>query len=397
MKTAKTLRNILENPVVQTCLDKSQSIDSLVRKVGGEWSADLVARRPAPAYRESVDGHMVYKGTDLDLFTVMNALAQREAVINIPRYDSMTITKLRDDQRLVSKTNRHGQVFGTIANANVHSFSTRIKDYNVIQTNQKGKEEVGAFRNFALVDPSGRMYDGWRTIEFKATPEEEQFFEEKNLYTMPETIAIKSFVHPNLAMALFGSRYLETKALANRVSDEAKFYRTLAGILRNAGVNLGGSEKPSVKTFVAEDQDLEKVTVESLEAKLVLPEATGEYPLLGIDKNGKLKHYEAVSSNYTTKQNILRFAEKRANGLSYSVGPRINAPVRAVELAFYLDGFKGGLRESGNEKDPAWGIPDWVRNYREGPKTRIEWNALEIAPKVALLYRIKENLVTVKA
>ncbi|MFH0869246.1 MAG: hypothetical protein V1839_03400 [archaeon] len=397
METAKTLKNLLGNPVVQTSLDRTMPIEGTVRKIADDWSADLLARKPAPAYRECAEGYPIYQGTDLDLFTVMNALAQREAIINIPRYDSMTATKLRDDQRVVSKQNRHGQVLGTVSNAKVHSFSTKLKDYNVVQTDPEGRESVGAFRNFALVGQDGQMYSGWHTIEFKATPEEKEFFEDRKLYTVPGTITVHNFVHPNLAMAFLGSRYLATKALSARISEESKFYRDLAGILRDSGVNLGFSEKPeAAKAFLAEDQELEKVTVEALEAKLVLPEATGEYPIYGTDKNGKVKQYSSVPGNYVAKQGILRFAENRAKELSYSIGPKVNAPVRAVELAFYLDGFKG-VRAYGNEKEPSWGTPDWIRGYKEGPRTRVEWNAMKFGPQVALLYRVKETTATVKA
>lgn len=395
MEIAKTLQKILKNTIVEASLDKTRPVDYLVRKTEEAWAADLTARRPAPAYREALDGEPIYKGTDLDLFTVMNALAQREAVINIPSYENMRATKIRPDQRVISKRNRHGQVYGITSNADVHSFSAKVKDYNVVQLLPGGREEVGAFRNFTLVDPTGHMYDGWHRVEFNATPEEQKFFRERELEIVPNLIEINNFVHPNLAMAFFGSRYWATKALANRVADEAKFYRTLASDLRNEGVRLGGIRPAKIRTYDI-DEDLLKVKVKNLEAKLVLPEANGEYPIFGADANGKVKQYAGVPNNYVARQGILRFAEKRANELSYSLGPKVNAPVRAVELAFYLDGFRNSLRYEGNEKDPAWGIPDWTREYKEGPRSKIEWNALEIAPKTALLYRIKGTTVTVK-
>lgn len=395
MEIAKTLRKILENTVVEASLDRTRPIDDLVRKTEEAWAADLTARRPAPAYREALDGEPIYRGTDLDLFTVMNALAQREAVINIPNYENMRATKVRSDQRVISKRNRHGQVYGVTSNADVHSFSAKMKDYNVIQMLPGGREEVGAFRNFTLVDPTGNMYGGWHIIEFNATPEEEKFFRERKLEMMPNYIEINNFVHPNLAMAFFGSRYMATKALASRVADEAKFYRTLASDLRNEGVRLGGIRPAKVRTYDV-DEDLMKVKVKSLEAKLVLPEANGEYPVFGVDANGKAKQYCGVPNNPVARQGILRFAEKRANELSYSLGPKVNAPARAVELAFYQNGFMNGLRYDGNEKDPAWGIPDWTREYKINDRSKIEWNALEIAPKAALLYRIKDTTVTVK-
>lgn len=388
-KVAETLANILENEVVSVALDRSQPIDKVVEEVKKSWSADIWERNPAPAYKEVIEGVQFYKGTDFDLFTAINALAERGAVINIPDYEGIAPKTVREDQRVISSRNRHGQVMGIVANKNTHSFSIKIKDYNVIQTNPDGTETVGAPRNFALVDYSGELHPGWKRIEVRSTPEEDCFYKSKDL-EMGNTVIFENFVHPNLAFAFYGSRYIATKALAERIEDEAKHYRKVASELREEGITLGGRYKPKPRSFT-EEWNTEKIDVENLEAKLVLPEFEGEYPLLGMNEKGKITEYRKMPYSAKGKQNVLRYSEKRAKELSYKIGPQITASVRAVELAFYKNGFESGIRAPGYEKQPGWNIPEWERGYKIG-NGRTEWNALDLGD-VVLAYRIHEKTV----
>lgn len=376
---AKTLRSILDNPVVAQALDRSQPVDGLVEEVQSEWRADLVDRKPAPAYIRGTDGEALYSGTDLDLFTVMVALGDRNAVINIPRYENMRATTLRSDQHVVSKNNRHGQVLGLTSHRNVHSFSTRIKDYNVVQSKPDGKEEVGAYRNFALVGVDGQLHNGWDVIEFKATPEEKKFFEERKLYTVPGTIVVHNFVHPNLANAMYGSPSLSHRALSNRLDDEASFYRGLAGKLRGQGIILSeemgsGSGKP----IFTEKGESESVPVRNIEVLLKMPEFQGSYALRGKDEAGKVVEYEQMPTRKASQEKVLRYAAERANALTYSLAPQVRALTRAVDLAFFLHGGIGG-----GEIKPSWDVPDW----KDTKIKRTEYRALDLGNGVELMYR----------
>jgi len=96
------------------------------------------------------------------------------------------------------------------------------------------------------------------------------------------------------------------------------------------------------------------------------------------------------------KTEVLRYALWVSRKLSRTYGPMVRAPARAVELAFFLYGFRSPVKEPGTEKKPGWAVPDWQRAYREGPRTRINWSMLELNPYVKLLYRIRESTVHVR-
>ena len=397
-RVASTLTEILYNPTVETCLDRSKPIKPVIEEILKTWQVDLDRRRPAPAYREGIDGEPIYRGSDFDMFTFLMALAQRRAVINIPAYERLQPAVLQLNQRVVSRANRHGQIYKVISNNDVHSFSARIKDFNVVEMLPNGREEVGAFRHFSIVDQFGRWNDGWGRLEFRATPTERQYFGDHKLVTYEQPIRFRHFVHPHLAMALYGSRYISTKALANRIRDQADYYRILARQLRDAGVRLG--EPPEEERQVVTYEPIEKgrtMTVPNIEVRLILPEPKGEYPIYSLGKDGKVTRYNSPPTrNYRAMQGVLRYAERVAKDLTFGIGSAIRAPVRAVELAYFQNGFEIGHRlEAGSEKTPAWGIPPWIRDYRESSRHRIRWNALQLAeePDIFLMYRVRETTV----
>ena len=165
-RVAKTLTEILNNPIMEIILDRSRDIETIIEEVNNWWGFDLYSRKPGVAYRDE-NGST----TDLDLSCFLYELARRNAVINIPEYKSMRATKLKEGQALVSKNNRHGQILGLTANKDVFSFSLRIKDMNVI--NSSG---VGDYRNFSITDLDGDFYEGWGNLEFKIKPTPLTFF-----------------------------------------------------------------------------------------------------------------------------------------------------------------------------------------------------------------------------
>jgi len=389
---AETLANILENPVVKTSLDRSSDIEDAVTEVKEAWMVDLDSRNPAPAYKETIDGVPVYQGTDLDLFTFINALADRKAVINLPNYERIAPKTVRSDQRLISNKNRHGQILGVVANKETHSFNVRINDYQVVQVQADGRETVGAPRNFALVDYGGEWNDGWHKIEFKPDAKENYFLNTRGLWT-GNSVVFKNFVHPTLANAFYGSRYLAAKALGMRVEDEARHYRQEAKELRDDGIKLrgeGSGYKPKVWQH-SDARNVESIQVENLEAVLVLPEFEGKYPIKAKTQDGDVKEYSKMPTGLKGKQEVLRFAEDRAKELSYTVGPQITAATRAVELAYFKHGFTGP-KAPGYEREPGWAIPKWQRDYTIG-NGRTEWNALKLNKDVTLAYRIRDTSV----
>lgn len=227
-----SLKNILENPIMKVILDRSSNIESVFEKVNSWWRYDLLSRKPGPAY---IDENFV--GTDLDLSCFLYELSNRNSVINIPTYKSMRPTRFKEGQILVSKDNRHGQILGLIANKDVFSFSIRIKDMNIINTNT-----VGEYRNFLITDFDGNFYEGWRSLQFIPTAKENKFIFENELLTNNNSIIFTNFVHPNRWSSLFGQYYFITKALINRLKEESSYYNREVKAMLEEGIHYPPKE-----------------------------------------------------------------------------------------------------------------------------------------------------------
>jgi hypothetical protein len=378
---ANSLLTLNENKVIRECLDRSYRLEDILEEIEDVWAADLTNRKPAPVYTEGIDGEPIYCGTDLDLYSIVTELAKREAVINIPKYTNMHDTIIQANRRVISKENRHGQIIRVDSNKSDHKFSLKIIDYNVVM--DKGcKEEVGAPTNFTIIDPFGNLYKGLSSLDFKATPEEEQFFKERKLYTLPGKLEFEYAVHPTLYMAAFGSRYLIRKALSERAEDERAFYAKKAKELRADNITLGGlrPQKPESETLRIEKPDKKEKSGKILEAKLLLPEYNQEYPLHGLDENQNI----ILSEDNPSASQILRYCENRAKKIKNTLGPIIRSPIRAVELALKEHGFKD--EEKTILKKIPWGIPK-PTDYKI---KRTEYNAVDYGNNIIYLFRLRD-------
>lgn len=418
------LREILHDPIVEIALDRSRPIKPAIEETLKLWQADLSKGQIAPAYTQGLDGKPIYDGTDPDLFTVLMTLAQRKSVINVPAYDEYTPLMLRLGQRLASKENRHGQITRVVSREDAHSFSARINDFNVITMKPDKTEEVGAYRNFMVVNYFGTWHQGWANLEVKLDEEERKFFEEQNITvgtgaikeelvskgvrrTYEEKIAtFRNFVHPDVAMLFYDPEYIKAKALVNRLRDEAKSCRELEKELRKMNVRLPAPEEIEEQVISEPAGPSERLVVPNLEAKLILPKSKGpepsgryrlRYPVYSVDEGGNVKPHDTLpTSDYKAMQGVLRYVIRQNNDLTYRIGASIRAVVRAVELAYFLNGFEGG-KGAGREVTPSWEIPQWIRDYRE-PRGRTRWNALHLTddPDVLLLYRIRATPLRVR-
>lgn len=339
------------------------------------WSYDLYSRKPGPALLE--DG--ILTPTDLDLACFMSALVDRQAVINIPKYTSRRPRTERENEMIVSKDNRHGHVMGLRSNKNVFSFSVLINDANVVQSVFETKEDIlGAPRNFMLVDLNGQWYEGWNVIEFLPTAKENDFLKNKKLWT-ENKIYFKNFVHPNRWISFYGKYYLLTKALIQRLEDEAKFLRDEVKQLQN---------KPSGSTKAHSDSG-KPIKVAAFEAE--------------VDIEFKNQYMESTVLSDILGEDLKKVNEIRKSELqviSYQLLPKLRFAARATELAVY------NHLMSHNLAVPT--IPNtfpfrslvsnsiWSMSYKK-PGKRTIWNRLEMAnkfpgfPDFALRYRIYEK------
>lgn len=337
---ASSLTTLLDNPIVGAILDRSKDILPVAEIVKSWWGYDLMNRKPSPAYNE----YGLFQGTDLDLACFLYALAGRGAVLNLPYYKAHTQTKIREDQKLISKQNRHGKLINVGANKEFFSFNITIIDENVI-----GQDTVGDFRSFSLTDKFGQWYDGWSRIEFVPTIKENKFLTENKLWS-GNNVVFKNFIHPNRWTSVFGHHYVITRLLMDRLSDECSFLNTEVKRLQAAGIKFPDQQGPA--SHVYEYGDVVTQVFPAFEMKVFVPQAkiTGDYTLIDITQDEMIKAYN------------------RRKTLLYGIMPALRFMTRASEYAHF------------NAQDR---FPHWLKNvkWEDGfkiPKGRTAYQRLKL-------------------
>jgi hypothetical protein len=361
MKTqkTKTIENLLDSESMRQITNRGRSVDHIIEEVKADWAYNLFERKPAPAYIANGELHT----TNLDLASMMSALADRNAVINIPNYDSRRATTKKENEWVVSDKNRHGKLIGLNANKDVFSFSAKIVDQNVINTDTN---EAGAYRNFLLTDLNGKLYNGFDKIEMHPTAKENKFIRETGI-GIGNTIYFSNFVTPQLWSGFFGEPYTKLKALETRLNDEANFYRNAAAEVKEGlGIVLGKryAKKLDTKGPAVQRGESVPVIVSAFEAEMDVP-LRGKYQSIPFSKEG------------------YQMAKAHASELTYSVIPRLRFSSRAVELAFSKYGMEGQNKVS-------WKTPKVERNYVL-PGKRIGWNRMSFGDGYALRFRDYEK------
>jgi hypothetical protein len=385
---AKSIKNIPASGVYTRILDPNDKLDDVIEMMKAHWAYDLYTRKPGPALLD--DG--VLKPTDLDLACFLSALVDRNAVINIPKYELRRAATLRQGEYVVSKDNRHGHVLGLVSNKDVFSFSVRMKDMNVITTDGEGNDGVGAFRTFMLVDLNGDWYDGWKSIQFMPSRKENDFLEDKQLWT-GNTVFFENFVHPNRWVSFYGKWYILTKILVARLRAEASARRAevaskLAGGLAFPTSGDGALKEWGKSETVGESRS-EIVNAFAAEVDAPVPE---DY------------------APYENTQGGLIAARERATLLTYTEIPLLNFACRATELAFakkaksfsvFMEGSDEVVFPTPSEPFPAWiSGASWDHAYKI---KRTVWNRLVLhqsvpfAKGLALRYRVHKKTEKVAA
>jgi len=261
-KVAATLKEISGSEIYARIMDPKDELEDLIEEVKGWWKFDLFGRSPTRALVD--EGGNLLKPTDLDLACFLAALASRNAVIKLPTYKVRRPRQLRDDEWVTSAENRHGKLVGLTSNKEAFSFSALMIDANVVRQVTDEKQEVGAFRNFMIVDLDGHFYDGWRVIEFVPSRKENDFLARRGLWT-DDKIVFDRFVHPNRWVSFFGQPYVLTKILIARLEAEARdlYYQANTPLDlvsasedekdgEGARASTGSSKSEKVRSFAAE-------------------------------------------------------------------------------------------------------------------------------------------------
>jgi hypothetical protein len=336
---AKTLKNILDHPMMTDILDKSKDISNIVNEVSNWWKYDLFTRKPGPAYDE--DG--IFLGTNLDLACFLYELADRKAIINLPEYKNIRSRKIKEGQIKVSNENRHGAILGLNANKETFLFSMKIKDMNIITSNF-----VGDYRNFSITDFTGNWYDGWKKIDFIPDKEENKFITESKILEN-NTIIFNNFVSPNRWTSFFGQYYFITKVLIDRLTEEASYYYTETKKMLEEGIRFPERENSNEE----EGQRVEREKGKSIKVKAFQVE-------IDTPKN------ESVFPTFEHNQeNLIKLSDLRRYYI-YKLIPKLRFATRATELSYY------------NSQD---NMPSWLENVKWEkdyvvPGKRIKWERL---------------------
>lgn len=337
---AKTLTGILNNPLAKIIMNRATPVDWEV--LIALWQADLFNRKPAPAY--SIDGK--YMGTDLDMHTFISALVQRGAMINIPTYQSMRESTVKEGQMIVSKDNRHGRCIGLSSNKDVFSFGVRIKDLNVMMS-----EDAGDFRVFNLLNILGEWHKGWQTIQFMPNQKENDFIEKWNL-AGDDRITFEHFISKWRKYSIYSAAYFLTKMAIARLDDEAQYLAGMIKMMLKAGITYPPEE---VKEWPKQEKigDVKKVKVKSVTFKADIPPFYGEYPKIEM-----------------SQENLIKITALRKK-LVYTIKPTLQYSIRGNEYA----NFK---YVNDDNEFPHWiKNAEWQKDYKTHPTFTVNANFIK--------------------
>ena len=359
--TAKSVRAVatLEDRVAESIMNRSFTIDGdFVRQAVNGAIMSYKGRSPRPA----LDAKGMFQATDLDLLSFLVPLMERRAVVEIPVYENRRQCVQKEHERKIGCSN-FGTVTGLTSNEDVFSFSVRLFDQTIAVCDAKTDVEMtGANRNYMLVDVDGSWHDGWKEVVFNPTAEENAFLTEYGLWT-GNTVRFQYSVHPNRRQSIYGAPYLRLKLLSARLYDEASFYRSEVKRLEALGFRLPEDVKGPVGAVEAVG-NTQSIQVETMEMVFDMPNFSGAYVPVVTSEAG------------------LREAYLRQKYLTYTLRPLVQFVVRADEVAFFRFGAKNGFVA------PWMQGMVWQEKYRL-PRGRTDWHRLELAPGVALRYRIK--------
>lgn len=385
---AESLKGMLDLEMMRIIMDRTADVEPAAREMLEKWSLDLYLRKPGPA----ADAYGEFKGTDLDLATLISALAMRRAVINLPSYQTMRQREEFSNERVVARENRHGNIMGLFSNASVFSFGVRIRDMNVVRTNMEtGEETVGAPRSFALLDVSGKWHEGWKTIEFVPTARENQFLSDRRVWT-ENSVLVKYFVHPNRWQSFYGVPFFVTNCLIARLKERTFYLKAKIREMMSRGISypldVRKDQFEPAEGELTESDRVRAIQVTSFEAEVDVPEFKGQYVVLG-----------------DSQFNLVQMTEELFR-LQYQCLAPLSFAKRSVELAFARHGFEregeektedyAVLLAGQKEKLPVWIKASWERDYVL-PSRKLFWNRLVLFQPavgrqgVALRYRHRQK------
>jgi len=375
---SKSLKCILDDELVVKILDRNERISSVADEVLSHWDYDLEKRKAGLAYDISPSGEEMEYCT-LDLATFLYTLRRRNAVISLPTYQSRRPRTIKENEVLMSKDNRHGQILNLTSNQNTFSFGIRIKDLQVLSFNNKKQESSGGYRTFLITDFNGEMYEGWTSIKFVPDAKENNFLHECGI--LDNTVKFKYFIDPNRWISFYGKPYFMLKLLEMRLSEETKHIKKLIADMLAKGIKYPKTEEYAEYGFTPfqkrEKGKSEKV--DCFEVEIDVPENDSKYP-----------EFKEESYTQNSLVNVTKLNEKLLKDLASA-----RFSIRTVEYAF-------SLKHKPDSKEHVF--PSWIKdtNWEDDKIKRTVWKRLKLVQpsnferSVAIRYRWYEKSEQVK-
>jgi hypothetical protein len=213
------------------------------------------------------------------------------------------------------------------------------------------QDTVGDWRTFSLTDYDGGWYPGWDRIDFVPTLNENKFITESELWS-GHTIVFTNFIHPNRWTSFFGSYYVISKIVVERLAEEIKHLNSQVKAMKAAGITFPAEgERPSSYDGYTYG-DAKSVKFESFQAKIFIPEIglSGEWPSLE-------QNQENLVAAYTKRKRLAKLKDS------------LMFMTRATEYAHYKN----------PDRMPHWiKNVDWEDGFKESSRSRTQWQRLKL-------------------
>jgi len=277
-------KTILDFPVVKNILEQSMPIEGAVTLVRERLKLDFEFEKNEPK----------------DMVTLLQFLAEKNAIVVIPEYESLSGGYTKENEVLISNKNRHGKVIGVAGNNTNFSFTIKIIDANVIES-----ETIGVPRAFRITDPEGNKYKGME--KFQIVSKIENF----------KKMEFGSFVSAERWTELFTENYFLSKLLMKRLTMESKHYYGQIKNMLAEGITFPKAKSSSGEYYHA------KGVKKNIKAFIV-----------DVNVPGLHKAEQEFPEIEFSQENLINLTQKR-NAIIYKIVPRINFITRVIEFSYF--------------------------------------------------------------
>jgi len=356
---AGSLKNILDNKILKTILDKSSKIGDVSSQILNYWSFDVEDKIQNFSIEETDKDEIQLIEKRIDLATFLVTLKSKNSVIVIPEYLRRRPKSIKNNEVVIDQKNRTGEIINVTSNKKTFGFGIRIKDRNVL--NLSNKDQLG-YRTFLITDFDGVLYEGWDTLNFDEHDIMNKWISDLNITNKNKfKISFTHFINPEKWICLYGKKYFLLKCLVNRLEDQTKYMNYLIKDMLKKGFRYCSSKKGAKEKYEFEKSVKEKGVSEKIWTFQVKVDSPLENKYPSITYSNKV--LTAMSNKYRELKRDLNYARFIS---------------RCIELAFAL---KHPYDEEGNIEN--FHYPYWIKDaeWTKQKMKRTSWYRLKYVQK----------------